>query len=114
MYKLPPIRRKLAFLRYGWHSWLRTWLWLVLALAAAHAVGVAAAEAPTSAAIATPGPVREIDRILVVVNDDVITQSELDSRLKEVERRIAAEREAFEEEYAAFLVKPQPSLPIAA
>ncbi|MDA8364384.1 MAG: peptidylprolyl isomerase [Gammaproteobacteria bacterium] len=38
----------------------------------------------------TPAP-KVIDRILVIVNNDVITRSELDSRMKDVERRIAAQ-----------------------
>ncbi len=39
---------------------------------------------------ATPA-LKMVDRILVIVNNDVITQSELDSRMKDVERRIAAQ-----------------------
>ncbi|MHB8346239.1 MAG: peptidylprolyl isomerase [Acidiferrobacterales bacterium] len=38
----------------------------------------------------TPG-IRVVDRILVVVNNDVITRSELDSRLRDIEQRIAAQ-----------------------
>ncbi len=91
MYKSFPTRSRLTFFLHGWNFWLWWSTRLVLAIAAAHAAGVAAAEAPPSVSGGNPAQVRQIDRILVVVNDDVITQSELDNRLKDIERRIAAQ-----------------------
>ena len=41
---------------------------------------------------ALPGPTIPIDRIMVVVNDEIITQSELKLRLDEISKRIAAQK----------------------
>lgn len=85
MFKLQSTFRIFAML------WRRRLLLLLLVFAAVPVSGINAAPVSAPALDASPRPVSEIDRILVVVNDDVITQSELDSRLKDVERRIAAQ-----------------------
>ena len=52
-----------------------------------------AAAPMTSAATAKPPtPVRDIDRIVAIVNNDVVTQSELDNRLDETRKQLATER----------------------
>ncbi len=62
---------------------------LALVLAILPATSFANTQPPASPA-ATPG-IKVVDRILVVVNNDVITRSELDSRMRDVEHRIAAQ-----------------------
>ncbi len=71
---------------------LRNHAWpvlLALILAALPTASFGSVHPPTVAA-ATPA-IKVVDRILVVVNNDVITRSELDSRLRDVESRIAAQ-----------------------
>ncbi len=64
-------------------------LQLLLALCMLPAVVLASPQPPAGSAAAPP--TRVIDRILVVVNNDVITRSELESRVRDIKRRIAAQ-----------------------
>ncbi len=48
--------------------------------------------APPSGAANRPGAANAIDRIAVIVNDEVITESELKARLQEVRKQLAAQR----------------------
>lgn len=57
-------------------------LWLVTALAGVHA----------HAATAPRTPILDVDRIVAVVNNNVITQSELGKRLAETQQQLAAQR----------------------
>jgi peptidyl-prolyl cis-trans isomerase SurA len=68
--------------RFTHASWLRT---LLLGFAAAGLALAAAARAAEAA-------VRHLDRILVVVNDEVITTSELGRRLAQTKKQLALER----------------------
>jgi len=89
MHKLRSILHTSALLTRNWRQRLPLSVLLLLAFTAMPMARVGAAQTPDSPANAPA--VSELDRILVVVNDEVITQSELDSRLKDVERRIAAQ-----------------------
>ncbi|MHB8454044.1 MAG: peptidylprolyl isomerase [Acidiferrobacterales bacterium] len=84
------LRRTLSLLIYDRLRRLARPALLVLAFVSTAAPCLGAVQAPAAPA-STPA-VSEIDRILVVVNDDVITESELDSQMKDVERRIAAQK----------------------
>lgn len=47
---------------------------------------------PVTAAAVAPATIRDIDRIVAIVNNDVITHSELEDRLDETRKQLAGER----------------------
>jgi len=55
------------------------------------AAGPSTQAAPAAASKAAPAPGQLLDRVVAVVNDDVILKSELDQRVGETERQIAAQ-----------------------
>ncbi|MEE8216206.1 MAG: hypothetical protein V3S77_05530, partial [Acidiferrobacterales bacterium] len=66
-------------------------IWLLAIVAAWPALALAAPITPMGQ-FAGVKPVRDVDRILVVVNDDVITHTELIARVKAIKRDLAAQK----------------------
>ena len=63
--------------------------WFTLSVLAAVPAAFAAAESPTDKSAA---PIRDVDRIIAIVNNDVVTATELERRLAEVKRQLASEQ----------------------